>query len=84
MNITAAETISVFRQGVAAYNANNRTNLEFVKLESAAQYASFNIKLKCSGIVTVLNHGISEQYEIEIFQNGEGTPIELTDCKKSK
>jgi hypothetical protein len=79
-DLTDANTISVFQQGVASYNASNGANLVFVSIESATKQvvSGFNFK----GIINVTNNGTPEKYDITVWQKAGGQSIEVTNFTK--
>jgi hypothetical protein len=79
-DLTDANTISVFQQGVASYNASNGTNLQFVSVESATKQVVSGYNFK--GIVNVTNNGTPEKYDITVWQKAGGQSIEVTNFTK--
>jgi hypothetical protein len=72
--------ISVFKQGVDSYNAQNSASLQFVSVESATKQvvAGFNFK----GVINVLEGGAAAKYQVTVWQKPGGQVIEVTEFTK--
>jgi hypothetical protein len=75
-----ATAVSVFKQGVEAYNAKNSASLVFVSVESATKQvvSGFNFK----GIINVTDGGAAVKYQVTVWQKAGGQSIEVTEFTK--